>query len=330
MTTFQDIQSHLKENTSTWLVTGVAGFIGSHLAESLLSYNQTVIGLDNLSSGKQENLETFKDHPNFTFIEGDIRNFETCLKTTKAVDYVLHHAAIGSVTKSVEDPILVDQVNNGGCINILFASAQNQVRHVVYASSSAIYGDAGGNCTRQENDLPNPLSPYAAGKCANEYYAQALSNTHNIHTTGLRYFNIYGPRQDPNGAYAAVIPKWINQMLVGETIEIYGDGETVRDFCFIEDVVHANILAAITGKAKHAIYNIAAGEGTTLNDLFSDLKDGTAYNQKANYKDFRPADIKISRADISQIEKDLGFTPKTNLQDGLKMTIAFYKDQTDG
>ena len=314
------------QSGSCWLVTGVAGFIGSHLAESLLSQGQKVIGLDNLSSGKIGNIAHIKSNHNFSFIEGDIRDYKTCADASKGADYILHHAAIGSVMKSIEDPVLVDQVNNGGFINIMLAASNSGVKCVVYASSSAIYGEKGGG-KRHESEMLQPLSPYAASKCANEHYAAALSNSFGVNAVGLRYFNIYGARQDPNGAYAAVIPKWINAMLVGENIEIFGDGESVRDFCYIGDVVQANILAA-TGSHKlggNAVYNIASGQKTTINELFLYLKKSTGYELNAAYKDFRISDIRISCADISKAQKDLGFKPSVTFQDGLADTVRWYK-----
>ncbi len=309
-----------------WLVTGVAGFIGSHLAQGLLSAGQKIVGLDNLSSGKLSNITHIKDNPNFTFIEGDIRDQETCVKACKGVDYILHHAAIGSVAKSIEDPVLVDQVNNGGFINILLAAHKHNVKRVVYASSSAIYGEKGGGL-RHEGELPEPLSPYAVSKCANEHYARALSNTHNVEAVGLRYFNIYGSRQDPNGAYAAVIPKWINSMLNDEAIEIFGDGKTMRDFCYVADVVRANILAATSDlcKGDSPVYNIASGKSTDLNQLFSVIKDITGYKGNAAYKDFRVADIRVSCADISKAREELGFKPLTSFRDGILQTVRWYE-----
>ncbi len=308
-----------------WLVTGVAGFIGSHLAQELLLFGQKVVGLDNLSSGKISNIDHIKDNPNFTFIEGDIRDSKICEKACKGVDYILHHAAIGSVKKSIEDPVLVDQVNNGGFINILLAAHKQGVERVVYASSSAIYGEKGDGL-RHESELPEPLSPYAVSKCANEHYARALSNTHDIETVGLRYFNIYGSRQDPNGAYAAVIPKWINSMLKCEAIEIFGDGKTMRDFCYVADVVKANILAATSDicKGDSPVYNIASGQSTTLNELFSSIKEAVNYKGDATYKDFRAADIRVSCADISKAQTELGFKPSVTFKDGLAGAVRWY------
>ncbi len=319
------MNNHIKINSEyRWLVTGVSGFIGSHLAQSLLLLGQKVLGLDDLSAGKIENMNNFINDPNFTFIKGDIRDKAICINLCEGVDYILHHAAIGSVTQSIENPHLADQVNNGGFINILMAAYKQGIKRVVYASSSAIYGEKG-NGRRHENELLEPLSPYAASKCANEHYARSLSNTHNISTVGLRYFNIYGARQDPNGAYAAVIPKWINAMLASDDIEIFGDGETVRDFCYIDDVVQANILAALSD--SEGIYNIASGKTSTLNELFLNLKQLTGYSKTPIYKDFRAADIKISCADISKAKNNLGFTPSIKFKYGLKDTVNWYKEQ---
>lgn len=328
--TSSGISNLLQGAPHRWLITGAAGFIGSHLAQQLLKHGQYVVALDNLESGHMANLKDIANHENFTFIEGDIRNLKTCEEAAKDVDYILHHAAIGSVVRSVEDPVYVDQVNNTGFINILMAAQSHNVKHTVYASSSAIYGEQGGEGARVENDSPDPLSPYAVTKCANEHYATALSKTHDVTATGLRYFNIYGPRQDPAGAYAAVIPKWIDAMLSGDSIEIYGDGSTVRDFCYIDDVVQANIRAALSMgvKNKSAIYNVGSGTSNSLNDLFSHLKNATNYNGEAIYKPFRAADIKVSKADISHIQSQLDFTPSTSLQQGLARTVEWYKGKS--
>lgn len=311
-----------------WLVTGAAGFIGSHLACYLVDFGHHVVGLDDLSSGHIKNLESIKDSPNFSLIEGDIRHHDICMNACDGVDYVLHHAAIGSVQKSIEAPKFVDDVNNGGFINILLAAKQNDVRRVVYASSSAVYGHEKEEVERIEAERFDSLSPYASSKCANELYAKSLGETHGIETIGLRYFNIYGPRQDPNGAYAAVIPKWIGAMLRQEPIEVYGDGEAVRDFCAVADVVRAN-MAAVNAERDGGVYNIATGTGTSLNDLFRHLKKITNYKYDPVYKKPRLGDIKRSRANIDQAKKELGFCADTALEDGLRDAVTWYKEHND-
>lgn len=331
MSKYIEIHNKLSQAQNTWLITGVAGFIGSHLAKELLSAKQKVIGLDNFSFGKRRNIASFVDNPDFTLIEGDIRDQGQCLRACKNVDYILHHAAIASVTKSIEEPILADQVNNGGFINILMAAHQQNVKKIIYASSSAIYGDKDERIKRHEGELLAPMSPYAASKCANEHYAQSLAITHNLKTIGLRYFNIYGPCQDLDGAYAAVIPKWINAMLRGQDLTIYGDGSTTRDFCYIDDVVQANILAALNEDERYdnQFYNVAAGQGTTLNELFTMLKEHIDYNLQMTKKPFRKGDIKISRADITKAQDNLQFTPLVSLNEGLEQTVEWYRRQLD-
>lgn len=327
MDSYETLKERLRARPRLWLVTGVAGFIGSHLAESLLALGQDVRGLDDFSSGRWENLNSFAAHSSFSMIEGDIRDTETCRAACAGVDYVLHHAAIGSVVKSLEEPALVDAVNNGGFLNILTAAHEAKVKRVVYASSSAVYGQAGSE-PRREDEAFSPLSPYAVTKCANELYAGVMAQIHGLSAAGLRYFNIYGARQDPAGAYAAVIPKWTGQMLAGEPIEIYGDGSTVRDFCFIGDVVQANILAALREQeTAHDVYNIAAGEGVRLDALFSHLKALTGYKDAPVSKDFRAADIRVSCADIAKARDMLGFVPTIPLAQGLGLTVDWYKKE---
>ena len=311
-----------------WLVTGAAGFIGSHLACHLVGIGHHVVGLDDLSSGHIKNLESIKDSPNFSLIEGDIRNQDACMNACDGVDYVLHHAAIGSVQKSIEAPKFVDDVNNGGFINILLAAKEKGVRRVVYASSSAVYGHEKEEVERIETERFDPLSPYASSKCANELYAKSLGETHGVETIGLRYFNIYGPRQDPNGAYAAVIPKWIGAMLRQEPIEVYGDGEAVRDFCTVADVVRAN-MAAVNTEHSGEVYNIATGAGTSLNDLFDRLKKITNYAHDPIYKEPRLGDIKRSRASVFKAKQELDFSADTTLEDGLREAVNWYKVHND-
>lgn len=316
------------ENQKHWLVTGVAGFIGSHLAEGLLARGQKVTGLDNLSFGHKKNIEFLSG--DFTFIKGDICDVEVCERACKDIDYVLHHAAIGSVVKSFEDPDFVDRVNRVGTFNIMMAAHENNVNRVVYASSSAVYGEKDEATLRNETETLAPLSPYAEGKCANEASAKKLYEEFGLESVGLRYFNIYGSRQDPNGAYAAVIPKWVNAMLQNEKIEIYGDGQSVRDFCYIDDVVQANISAATADldfSSSSLVYNIASGNGTNLNSLFSLLKEITEYKLEPQYTTPRTGDIKISQANISLAKQALEFAPSVSMKDGLKQVVKWCQGQ---
>ncbi len=324
MTTANALKNLLKDKNKTWLVTGGAGFIGSHIAKTLLAHHQNVRVLDDLSSGFEKNLKAAQNLQNLIFIKGDIRKHEDCAKAAHGADIILHQAAIGSVQKSIEDPVFVDSVNNGGFANILDAANAEGIEKVVYASSSAVYGDKDENKLRSETDILNPVSPYAETKCANERAAQD-SNTPN---TGLRYFNIYGPNQDPNGAYAAVIPKWIHAMIENEDITIFGDGETVRDFCYIDDVVLANITAALT--TTDPIINVATGHKTSLNDLFKELKAITGYSKTPLYKDFRAADIKISLADTTRMKENFDFNGLTPISEGLQKTVQWFKGQNNG
>ena len=273
------LQSHLAKRSYTWLVTGVAGFIGSHLLETLLKYNQRVVGLDNFSSGYQKNLNHVQSvvggaaWQNFRWIQGDIRHAEDCQKACANVDYVLHHAAMASVPASIENPALCHANNVDGFINLLIAARDANVKRVVYASSSAVYGDHP-EMPKRETHPAAPLSPYAASKYMNELYAHQFLRHYGLESIGLRYFNIYGTRQDPKGAYAAVIPKWISALLHNENAIIYGDGHTTRDFCYIDDVVQANVLSALTNhpEAVGQTYNIATGESTSLNQLYTSLQ----------------------------------------------------------
>ena len=280
-TKYQALKTHLKTTPSTWLITGVAGFIGSNLLETLLQLNQKVVGLDNFSTGYQHNLDEVRDEvipdqwSSFTFIEGDIRNLEDCQQACKDVDYVLHQAALGSVPRSLEDPITTNQVNIDGFLNMLVAARDAKVKRFVYAASSSTYGDHP-DLPKVEDKIGKPLSPYAVTKLANELYADVFARTYGFKTIGLRYFNIFGKRQDPNGAYAAVIPKWIAAMIKNETVYINGDGETSRDFCYIENAVQANLLAAAVEDedAINQVYNVAVGDRTSLNELFALLREG--------------------------------------------------------
>jgi UDP-N-acetylglucosamine 4-epimerase len=323
------IQNRLKSNTYTWLITGVAGFIGSHLLNFLLAHNQKVIGLDNLSTGSQKNIDDVVAlHPQacFYFINGDIRDMAACQQAAQGVDFVLHHAAVASVPDSIENPQLTHDVNVTGFLNMLIASREASVQRFVYASSSAVYGDSV-NMPKLESDQGNLLSPYASSKMMNELYAKIFSTCYGMETIGLRYFNVFGPRQDPNGPYAAVIPLWINALIKNEPVYINGDGETSRDFCYVENVVQANILSALetSHEALNTVYNIAVGEKTTLNELYKFLQQ-LAGKMSANpqYKAFRSGDIRHSLADISKARKLLGYDPGYNVEEGLAAAAAWY------
>ncbi|MCU4316011.1 Vi polysaccharide biosynthesis UDP-N-acetylglucosaminuronic acid C-4 epimerase TviC [Acinetobacter bereziniae] len=336
MNPYQTVCENLKQNPKTWLITGVAGFIGSNLLETLLKLEQKVIGLDNFATGHQHNLNEVKNlvsveqWMNFTFYEGDICDIEDCHKACKGVDYVLHQAALGSVPRSIADPITTNASNISGFLNMLVASRDAKVSSFTYAASSSTYGDHPA-LPKVEENIGNPLSPYAVTKYVNELYADVFARTYGFFSIGLRYFNVFGKRQDPNGAYAAVIPKWIAAMIAGENIFINGDGETSRDFCFIENTVQANILAATVKsvEAKNQVYNVAVGERTTLNDLFNALKTTLAeknqfYMEKPVYRDFRIGDVRHSQADINKGKKLLGYDPQYQIMDGITKTMSWY------
>jgi len=299
-----------------------------------LQLNQNVVGLDDLSACGSKNLDILQHSlssdcwEKFTFIKGDIRDSKICVKACQNADYVLHHAAIGSVPKSMEDPAFVDSVNVGGFLTLFTAAQCNKVKRFIYASSSAVYGDTAKRPNKEEQPL-SPQSPYAVGKYTNELYAHVLGKHNDLETVGLRYFNIYGPRQDPNGAYAAVIPKWLDALKKSTPVEIYGDGETVRDFCYVSDVVQANILAATTTDKEtvNTVYNIASGQETSLNELFFLLRKHIAPDKEPVYKPSRPADIRISQADISKAIKGLAFKPTSDLEEGLKKIIQTYQEK---
>ncbi|EER6577922.1 NAD-dependent epimerase/dehydratase family protein, partial [Escherichia coli] len=293
---YKKIEDALSSKSETWLITGVAGFIGSNLLEALLKLNQKVVGLDNFATGHQANLDEVKESVSaeqwsaFTFVEGDICEPETCVEVVKGVDHVLHQAALGSVPRSIKDPITTNNTNISGFINMLVAAKDANVRSFTYAASSSTYGDHPALPKIEEN-IGNPLSPYAVTKYVNELYAQVFARTYGFKSIGLRYFNVFGKRQDPNGAYAAVIPKWTAAMINDEPLYINGDGETSRDFCFIENVVQMNILAAQSdASARDQVYNVAVGDRTTLNQLFNVLKNtlknnNVIYEKKPVYKD---------------------------------------------
>lgn len=337
MRQYSIVKDQLQQCQRTWLITGVAGFIGSNLLEALLLLNQKVVGLDNFSTGYQRNLDEVKGKVlpaqwrSFRFIEGDITRPEDCQQACSGVDYVLHQAALGSIPKSVEDPIAANHNNVDGFLNMLTAARDAGVRRLVYASSCAVYGDHPA-LAKTEQLNSTPLSPYAVTKCVNELYADTFARCYGFKTIGLRYFNIFGPRQDANGAYAAVIPQWITQMLLGQMVKVYGDGETSRDFCYIDNVVQANLLAALTQHepALNQVYNIAVQESTTLNQLFGMIRDQLTLHRPAVadyqviYQNFRVGDVRQSLADISKARELLAYRPTHRTAEGLAQAMAWY------
>jgi len=313
------------------LVTGGAGFIGSNLCEELLRLGNEVVCFDNFATGKRENITKFLENSNFTLIEGDIRKLEDCFNATKGVEYVLHQAALGSVPRSIKDPIKSNDVNVSGFLNMLVASRDNGVQRFVYAASSSTYGDSE-SMPKVEHVIGKPLSPYAITKYVNELYADVFSKTYGLETIGLRYFNVFGRRQDPNGAYAAVIPKFVSELMKGESPVINGDGNFSRDFTYIDDVIQANLLSLVTTneKAINTFYNIAYGDRNTLNDLMKYLKkylseiDSKISNIEVIYGPTRPGDIPHSHASIAKAKENLNYNPQFTLQQGLKEAVKWY------
>ena len=336
MTRYEEIQEQLRNSPKKWLVTGVAGFIGSNLLEKLLLLNQKVIGLDNFATGHQHNLDEVKvivsesQWDNFNFIEGDIRDYEICVKAVSGVDYVLHQAALGSVPRSIADPITSNAANITGFLNMLHAAKEENVQSFTYAASSSTYGDHPA-LPKVEENIGNPLSPYAVTKYVNELYAGVYDRTYGFKSIGLRYFNVFGKRQDPNGAYAAVIPKWTASMIQGDDVFINGDGETSRDFCFIDNTVQMNILAATAPEeAKDEVYNVAVGDRTTLSDLYSSIKAalaiyGIQVTKAPVFCDFRAGDVRHSQADISKAKTRLGYLPQYRVLQGVELAMPWYK-----
>ena len=353
-TAYQQLLQRLPAEPRTWLVTGVAGFIGSNLLETLLKLNQHVVGLDNFATGHQRNLDEVQtlvsplQWARFDFIEGDIRNLADCERACRGVDHVLHQAALGSVPRSLENPIATNHTNIDGFLNMLVAARDAQVKSFTYAASSSTYGDHPA-LPKLEDNIGKPLSPYAVTKYVNELYADVFSRCYGFHTIGLRYFNVFGPRQDPNGAYAAVIPKWTAALLQGEPVYINGDGETSRDFCFVANAVQANLLAATAsshppplGEGRgggspipspesplNQIYNVAVGDRTTLNDLFSLLRDnltphGVSPTVQPVYRDFRAGDVRHSQADVGKAQRLLGYEPSHRLTQGVAVAMPWY------
>jgi len=336
---FEQLKERLKSSPSRWLVTGCAGFIGSHLLETLLQLNQKVVGLDNLSTGHQRNLDEVRisvsprQWEGFQFIKADIRDPASCSEACRGVDYVLHQAALGSVPRSLADPLTTNASNIDGFLNMLVAARDANVKRFVYAASSSTYGDHP-DLPKVEDKIGRPLSPYAVTKLVNELYAEVFARCYGFASVGLRYFNVFGPRQDPQGAYAAVIPLWTKAMLLGEEVLINGDGETSRDFCFVANAVQANILAATTDnpEAVNQVYNVAVDGRTSLNRLFELLRDRLCQERpllaqtSPAYRDFRPGDVRHSQADISKAQRLLGYLPTHRIEQGIDVAMPWYVD----
>jgi UDP-N-acetylglucosamine 4-epimerase len=332
----------LKAVDHRWLVTGAAGFIGSNIVETLLRGGQRVVGLDNFATGHQRNLLAVRAAvgqeawSRFTFHKGDVRNAADCVQACAHVDVVLHQAALGSVPRSLRDPATTNAVNIDGTLAMLIAARDAGVRRFVYAASSSTYGDHPGLPKREEL-IGRPLSPYAVTKYVNELYADVFHRSYGLATIGLRYFNVFGPRQDPDGAYAAVVPKWVGQLMRGEQCVINGDGETTRDFCYVANAVQANVRAALVEQpdAVGQVYNVSVGERTTLNSLFEMIREGLARlmphdlrvrNAAVSHADFRSGDVRHSQADISKARELLGYLPTHDVRQGLAASLAWYAE----
>lgn len=334
---YEALKDGLKNRPARWLVTGCAGFIGSHLIETLLRLNQSVVGLDNFSTGHQRNLDEVQaaiapgQWANFHFVHADIRDPVACSRACEDVDYVLHQAALGSVPRSLADPLATNASNIDGFLNMLVAARDAKVRRFVYAASSSTYGDHP-DLPKVEDKIGRPLSPYAVTKLVNELYAEVFARCYGFASIGLRYFNVFGPRQDPQGAYAAVIPLWTKAMLLGEEVLINGDGETSRDFCFVANAVQANLLAATTDnvEAVNQVYNVAVDGRTSLNRLFELLRDSLAGEDAGisrlspQYRDFRPGDVRHSQADVSKARRLLGYAPTHRIEQGIEVAMPWY------
>ena len=335
MNTFAQLCQQLQQAPKVWLITGVAGFIGSNLLEQLLKLDQQVVGLDNFSTGHQANLTEVESlvspaqWARFQFIEGDIRELADCQQACQGVDYVLHQAALGSVPRSISDPLLTNSSNVTGFLNVLLAARDAKVQGFVYAASSSTYGDHPA-LPKQEAQIGNPLSPYAVSKYVNELYADVFARSYGMSSVGLRYFNVFGRRQDPNGAYAAVIPKWTAAMIAGESVFINGDGETSRDFCYIDNTVQANLLAACAQTpAQHQVFNVALGDRTSLNELFAGIRaalaeQGIDYAAAPIYREFRAGDVRHSQASIEKIQAALGYQPTVRVHEGISRAMQWY------
>ena len=337
MTAFDNLLKEMPKRPRTWLVTGVAGFIGSNLLETLLKLDQAVVGLDNFATGHQHNLDEVKalvsadQWSRFKFIEGDIRNLDDCKNACSGVDYILHQAALGSVPRSVDDPIATNTTNIDGFLNMLIAARDEEVERFVYAASSSTYGDSP-SLPKVEALIGNPLSPYAVTKYVNELYADVFNKTYGLNTIGLRYFNVFGERQDPTGGYAAVIPKWIASLIDNKPIYINGDGGTTRDFCYVKNAIQANLLSATTlnKNALNEVFNVALGDQTSLNILFSLIRDKLQSENIACgqvtpiYREFRVGDVRHSLADITKARRLIGYEPSHNINNGLEDSINWY------
>jgi len=337
VTPYQTAREHLQQNQYHWLITGVAGFIGSNLLEALLGLGQRVTGVDNFITGYRHNLDQVKAGVSerawqgFEFIEGDIRSLPTCAAACRNIDYVLHQAAIGSVSRSIQDPVLSNDINVTGYLNMLTAARDAHVKRFIYAASSATYGDHPA-LPKIEDCIGKPLSPYALTKYVNEMYAEVFHRCYGMDTIGLRYFNIFGPRQDPEGAYAAVIPQWIAAMMHAHPLYINGDGESSRDFCYVGNAVQANLLAALSNNpaAVNQIYNVAVNARTSLNDLFAMMRAllieryPHLHHYDPHYAEFRSGDVRHSQADITKAATLLGYSPTHNIARGLQQAIGWY------
>ena len=334
-TAYSELLYYLARNSKTWLITGVAGFIGSNLLERLLILNQRVVGVDNFATGHRRNLTEVRQlispeqWDNFTYLECDIRDLDSCRIACAGVDYVLHQAALGSVPRSIMDPIASNSTNITGFLNMLMAARDAGVQSFTYAASSSTYGDHPA-LPKVEENIGRLLSPYAVTKYVNELYADVFSRTYGFKSIGLRYFNVFGQRQDPNGVYAAVVPKWIEAMIGGKNVVINGDGSTTRDFCFIENVIQANLLAAMAPRtARGKVFNIAVGGRTSLNELFRALQltlfeNGISYQKSPIYTDFRAGDVRHSQADITKARRELGYVPEFSLDQGISEVMPWY------
>ena len=338
MTAYEKLRSDLKRKPKTWLVTGAAGFIGSNIVETLLKLDQKVVGLDNFATSKRKNLEEVKKlvgpsrWKNFKLIAGDIREWKTCRRACRRVDYVSHQAALGSVPRSIEEPLTANESNITGFLNMLVAARDNQVKRFIYASSSAIYGDHPG-MPKVEDAIGVPLSPYAVTKYVNELYADVFARCYGTQTIGLRYFNVFGPRQDPDGPYAAVIPKWIAAMVKNDPVQINGDGATSRDFCYVDNAVQMNLLAATSDNptAVNQVYNVALNQRTSLNELFGMLRERLLPHYphlkryKPVYRGFRAGDVRHSQADITRARQMVGYAPTHRIDEGLDAALEWYR-----
>lgn len=339
MATYDDVREELASRPERWVVTGAAGFIGSNLVEALLALGQDVVGLDNFATGHRRNLEdAVRDAvasagpsagDRFRFLEADITDPDACRELCEGAAYVLHQAALGSVPRSLDDPVSTHRANVDGFVQMLVAARDAGVRRFVYASSSSVYGDHP-TLPKVEEEIGAPLSPYAASKRIGELYADVFARSYGLESIGLRYFNVFGRRQDPDGPYAAVIPKWVGRLLEGLPCQIFGDGETSRDFCYIDNVIQANLLAATADGTQGGVYNIACGERTTLLELHDMIRSGLAPHRPdiadlaPAFENFRPGDVRHSLADISKAERDLGYRPTHGAAEGLARALDWY------